>query len=464
MTHATRRFAERMTAAFAVAVLLVALTGLTAILAFRALTSSGAITDDSHLRLALRGERLRALGEREMAAGRTYALTGDAAQLAQRDAAHAQFTSTVQSMIPPASEASARDALESLVTAEQDQMLALERAAARRTVTGPVLTDGAEIEDRRNRLNRAADVFVQTEDELNALTNRQAIAAVQHGQHLVTLAAGAAMLIGAGMSILIARRFVRSYEQAQHAITARERFLSVASQELSRPLATLASQLEPLRHAIPTPPGVTAVPTPAQRVEAAHQQITRLSGLVGELVDATKMTEGRLPLQREPTDLVDVIRRVEHRLDSQLVAAHSSIALHTPNRVVGTWDRERLEQVVYHLLSNALRNSRGKIIKITIDPGDPVRLRVRDHGAGLSKEQAAHLFDAYEGASIAHQKGNLGLGLFIVRRIVEAHGGHIHVESTPELGATFTVELPRQPPVPRVARWPRPIEGQPSHA
>ena len=113
--------------------------------------------------------------------------------------------------------------------------------------------------------------------------------------------------------------------------------------------------------------------------------------------------------------------------------------------VGGHWDRARLDQVVTNLLSNAIKYGAGAPVRITISKNAvTARLVVRDHGIGVAAAERGRIFERFERAVSAKHYGGLGLGLYIVRRIVDAHGGTVTVESTPGAGAQFTVELPLQ--------------------
>ncbi|HEX8953404.1 MAG TPA: ATP-binding protein, partial [Polyangia bacterium] len=112
--------------------------------------------------------------------------------------------------------------------------------------------------------------------------------------------------------------------------------------------------------------------------------------------------------------------------------------------VVGFWDRTRLEQVVTNLVTNAMKFGAGQPIEIAVGAADHrASLAVTDHGIGIPPDQQALIFDRFQrgGVSSRHYAG-LGLGLHIVRQIVEAHHGAIAVASTPGRGSTFTVTLP----------------------
>jgi two-component system sensor kinase FixL len=111
----------------------------------------------------------------------------------------------------------------------------------------------------------------------------------------------------------------------------------------------------------------------------------------------------------------------------------------------GIWDRRRLEQVLRNLLSNALKYGEGKPVEISIEGRDAnVRLVVRDQGIGIDSPDLQRIFDPFERAAPIEHFGGLGLGLYIVRHIVEAHGGTIEVSSKPGAGARFMISLPRE--------------------
>ena len=143
----------------------------------------------------------------------------------------------------------------------------------------------------------------------------------------------------------------------------------------------------------------------------------------------------------------DILRDSVRDLELELAQSECTVTLTAPDPVVGHWDRERLSQVVANLLGNALKFGRGRPIEVSSTRVNGcARLTVRDHGIGIPAERVPFIFERFERAASSREYGGLGLGLYIVRAIVEAHGGSIHVESSPGHGATFTVDLPCNPP------------------
>jgi signal transduction histidine kinase len=152
------------------------------------------------------------------------------------------------------------------------------------------------------------------------------------------------------------------------------------------------------------------------------------------------ITSGHMDLDRKLIDLRTVVNDI---------VAHDHFGRSSPEivfdtrEVVGLWDRTRLESVIGNLISNAAKFGEDKPIEISIScDGAVARIAVTDHGIGIAPEQQARIFEKFERAVSERHYGGFGLGLWVVRQIVEAHGGSIHVASEAGKGSTFVVELP----------------------
>ncbi|MDI1475700.1 ATP-binding protein [Polyangium sp. y55x31] len=227
------------------------------------------------------------------------------------------------------------------------------------------------------------------------------------------------------------------------AVRARDDFLSIASHELKTPLTPLLLRLESLERATAQQPDSPYVRTVTSVLDVAKRQLRRLTDLTTDLLDATRIQAGKLSVEREEVDLVEVVRDMCQRFGLDAARVHSPLLVDAPPRVVGLWDRLRIEQVVDNLLSNALKYGPGKPIRIEIGTtsGSAV-LTVRDQGIGIRAEDHERIFGRFERAVSERSYGGLGLGLHIVRAIVQAFGGTICVHSVPGEGAAFTVTLP----------------------
>jgi signal transduction histidine kinase/CHASE1-domain containing sensor protein len=229
----------------------------------------------------------------------------------------------------------------------------------------------------------------------------------------------------------------RLYRRAQEAVAARDEFLSIASHELKTPLTSLTLHADSLRNAARrgTPEQI------AGKADAIRRSVDRLARLVSSLLDISRIGAGRLDLELEELDLAEVAREVVDRFEDEARRARCTIALDAePAR--GRWDRTRLDQVLTNLLSNALKYGPEKPVLVRVESaGDRAVLSVQDRGIGISEGDQRRIFQRFERAVSRRNYGGFGLGLWIVRQIVEALGGTVRVESVPGRGSTFTVEL-----------------------
>jgi signal transduction histidine kinase len=242
--------------------------------------------------------------------------------------------------------------------------------------------------------------------------------------------------------------------QRKHAEAERERlkeeYVGLISHDLRTPLQNLSLRLELLLRQL----RARELETEAATAESLQRSVQRMGGMIDELLEGTRLESGRVELDRAPVELRGLLAEVLERdvppSERERFRLEGPAA---PRPVLA--DAARLTRVVVNLLTNALKYS---------PPGSPVEVRlvdeearvvvtVRDQGPGLRPEEAAHLFQKYyRTRSTARKSEGLGLGLYISRLIVEAHGGRIWVESLPGQGAAFSFCLPREPPGPPAAR------------
>ncbi len=236
----------------------------------------------------------------------------------------------------------------------------------------------------------------------------------------------------------------RLWRQAQEEVRERDEFLSVASHELRTPVAAVQLQIQMLRRAsrIGDP-----LPQPMlDRLETLERQTRRIGLLVNELLDLSRLRMGKPDLKLEEVDLAELVREaVEHF--REIAPPGTELAFHAGAPCPGRWDRLRLEQVVTNLLVNAVKFGAGRPISVSVDiDAERARLAVEDRGIGIAEEHHERVFGRFERAVSSQQFAGLGLGLWIARQLVEAHGGTIYLRSSPGAGSTFTVELPRRAP------------------
>ncbi|MGK3983084.1 AAA family ATPase [Sorangium sp. So ce136] len=253
-----------------------------------------------------------------------------------------------------------------------------------------------------------------------------------------------------GRRVALALDNARLYTIAQEAIGRRDEFLMIASHELKTPLTSLQMQIQMVERVLRRDPAANLTPARADTVlQVVNRQIARLGHLMNELLDVSRLHTGRLRLACEPVELSSLIREAVERMAPQLAAAgcRTELELEDDEPLVGHWDRSRLEQVVLNLMSNAMKYGMHQPVHVVVRrQADSALIVVRDHGIGIAERDQARIFDRFERAVSVRNFGGLGLGLYLVRSIVASHGGTVRVESKPNAGATFVVELPLRPP------------------
>ncbi|WP_437939572.1 AAA family ATPase [Sorangium sp. So ce341] len=243
--------------------------------------------------------------------------------------------------------------------------------------------------------------------------------------------------------IAIALENARLYREAQHAVHVRDDFLSVASHELRTPVTSLRLGIQALLRRNGHAPDDRL----GRALHRMDRQVQRLTQLIDDLLDVSQLHTGRLELHVEPVDLAEVVDEVVERLGERVAQSGSPVSVRAEPSIVGSWDRSRLEQVVSNLLDNALKFGAGKPIEVTVArKGGAAELVVQDQGIGIPAGRLPYVFERFERAVSSRHFGGLGLGLHVVKTIVEALGGAVRVDSRQGEGARFTVELPCEPP------------------
>jgi signal transduction histidine kinase/CheY-like chemotaxis protein len=223
----------------------------------------------------------------------------------------------------------------------------------------------------------------------------------------------------------------------QQAIKQRDQFLAMLGHELRNPLAAIAM----------------AVDLDAEGGEhyrnIVRRQARHLTRLVDDLLDVSRVTSGKIVLQRTPVDVADLVRRSAHTLGGQIASQQLSLSLSLPTEpVVVLGDSVRLEQIVANLLHNAIKYTpAGGHVRLNVSSSEKrVTISVHDDGVGIASDMLPRVFDlfAQAEATLDRAKGGMGIGLTLVKRLVELHDGEVAVRSAGlGLGSTFTLELPR---------------------
>jgi PAS domain S-box-containing protein len=225
---------------------------------------------------------------------------------------------------------------------------------------------------------------------------------------------------------------------AEEAIRLRDEFLSIASHELRTPLTALQLQLESLDELTGAGPSRLSA-----KVAGAVRSTQRLGVLIDSLLDVSRIATGQLSLRPHEMDLPAAVEQLLDGLRDGADRAGSQLILSGVESLRGEWDQIRVEQLVTNLVANAIKYGAGRPIEVTVErEADSAVIAVRDHGPGIAPEDMQRIFDRFERASSVRHHGGFGLGLYVSREIVRAHGGRIEVENAEDGGARFTVRLP----------------------
>jgi PAS domain S-box-containing protein len=236
----------------------------------------------------------------------------------------------------------------------------------------------------------------------------------------------------------------RAEAELREAVQARDEFLSIASHELRTPVTALelnlTSVLPLVRNGRQNGDAGEKI---SGKLERAARQVDRLASLINSLLDVTRITAGRLTLCPVDIDLAELVGSVVARLREVIERSESRLQLRLDQPMPGRWDPMALETVVGNLLSNAIKFGSARPIEVTVErEGDQARVVVADHGIGIAAEQQTRIFERFERAVSSRHYGGFGIGLWVARHLVEAHGGTIEVVSRPGEGSRFTVSLP----------------------
>ena len=242
-------------------------------------------------------------------------------------------------------------------------------------------------------------------------------------------------------ALLISERAART--EAEAALVLRDEFLTIASHELKTPVTTLLAYSQILDRRFQRES--TASDRDRRAIRVIADQTERLSRLIGSVLDIGRISIGQFSLASRPVDLRDVARRVVEEMQPAL-EQHSITASWPAEPVVVEGDDLRLEQVLQNLLQNAIKYSPdGGRIKVEITrEDDEATLAVSDQGIGIPAEAHARLFQRFYRAGNIAETGiaGMGLGLYVVKEIVDRHHGSVEVASVENQGSTFTVRLP----------------------
>ena len=266
------------------------------------------------------------------------------------------------------------------------------------------------------------------------ISHHDAIRVAKDGR-LVDISVSVSPVTDAAGRIVGAATIAQDISERKRMEAAQRDFLAMVSHDLRSPLTVIRASTQLLQRR-----GAYSEKTIATILQYAD----RMGRLIDDLADVVRLEAGHLPLRRERFELVALAR--ECATAAQQQSADHVVRVEAPGSAIwGLWDRVRLGQVLENLIGNALKHgaSEGEVVVRLEEQEDEALVSVQDSGPGIDPEHVPHLFDRFYRADST--TSGLGLGLYISRILVEAHGGRTWVESQPGQGSTFTISLPLHP-------------------
>ncbi len=227
-------------------------------------------------------------------------------------------------------------------------------------------------------------------------------------------------------------------------IRSRDEFLSIASHELKTPLTSMLLQTQHALHSIKSVSlAHFSIENLLKMLETVENQTKRLSRMINDLLNVSLITTGNLNIEPEELNLNTLVAEVLEEFSKRLERDNIGVVFHEEDIINGVWDKLRIEQAVTNIISNAIRYGEGKPIEVTIKKYySNAQIIVTDHGIGMSKTTQKKIFDLFERGVAQETYKGLGVGLYITRQIIDAHGGTIKVMSKEGRGSTFILILP----------------------
>lgn len=247
-------------------------------------------------------------------------------------------------------------------------------------------------------------------------------------------------LVGSILDRALSRRIAIS-EKLEDTVKSRDEFLSIVSHELKTPLTSMKMQLELIVRTLEASGELEDIYKMKLKrlLSGTDKSITRIDRLVDDMLDISRISTGKLALHLEEFDVAEVVSEIIERLSPLL----GQIKLSKDEMVKGRWDKFRIEQVVTNLLTNASKYGEGKPIEVRVfRTGEHAKIIVKDSGGGIALENQQKIFQRFERITTVDNIKGLGIGLFIVKEIVQMHKGSIDVISELGVGSEFVVTIP----------------------
>ncbi|HXH29286.1 MAG TPA: ATP-binding protein [Bacteriovoracaceae bacterium] len=240
------------------------------------------------------------------------------------------------------------------------------------------------------------------------------------------------------------------YKLSQKAIEVRNDFLSIASHELNTPITSLKLQLQMVKKTLSlSKNGEFPLDRFSRSIDASVKQVDRLIALIQVLLDVSRIQSGKFTFNFSEFNVAELMNEIVDRHQEIINSSDCQLEVEVSGDLTAVWDKTRIEQVVINLLTNAIKYAPGKIKLKVKQEVDIIQIIVRDFGQGIPKDKLLIIFDRFERVTSNESVSGLGLGLFIVKQIVEGHHGFIDVTSDEKDGTCFAISIPMDATVQR---------------
>ncbi len=422
-------------------VVLIATTAATGIVAVHLAGESASALASDYADDVARVERLRFLAERLVATSRGYLLSNEASQRDQFEIARSELVAALGQLAVRSREA------EGVVRIAFDYAAAASRATDERAamkLTSQIVTVFDQMLVPHAELEAIITSFTRHRRELFEGALRGVDIDAERAQALMIASSIMAIACGAILAILVSRRLARQFRAveaataaAEEAAKAREEVLAVVSHDLRNPLQAISMSATLVEETSRGGAG-------ARYVRTIHNAAERMRHMIDELLEASRIDHDQIELHREPVTSGQLLDEAVELFRETARARHVELTYEAPTVQVLA-DRERVLEILSNLLGNALKFSPNDTrIAARAEPsGDAMRFSIADDGPGIAADQIPHLFDRFWQGDRKKRRDGLGLGLYICKRLVEAHHGAIGCDSTLGAGTTFWFTLPK---------------------
>lgn len=234
---------------------------------------------------------------------------------------------------------------------------------------------------------------------------------------------------------------VESRKKVENSVKARDQLISICSHELLTPISSMKLTNQILLRKLGNQ--IVAPEVIIKSLTTSEKQIDRLISLIEEMLDFSRIGTENLKITKNQFSLSDAVLELVERLQPHIDSQGVEVKLNIENDIVGRWDQFRIEQVLTNLITNALKYGDHKSFQVSLKSQDEMAvIEVIDQGFGIPDQALERIFEPFERISLENNITGLGMGLYISKKIVEAHGGNIKVESQLGVGSTFRVSLP----------------------